>query len=87
MDETIAKARIEELTQELNKHNYNYYILSQPLISDFEFDALLKELEKLEQVFPHLASPNSPSQKVGGDITKEFVQVYHKYPMLSLGNT
>ncbi len=87
MDETIAKARIEELTQELNKHNYNYYILSQPIISDFEFDALLKELEKLEQVFPHLASPNSPSQKVGGDITKEFVQVYHKYPMLSLGNT
>lgn len=87
MDEISAKAKIDTLTQELIKHNYNYYILSQPTITDSEFDFMLKELEKLELSFPHLAHINSPTQKVGGDITKEFVQVAHKYPMLSLGNT
>ncbi|MFN4993382.1 MAG: NAD-dependent DNA ligase LigA [Bacteroidota bacterium] len=87
MNELEAKIRIEELTTLINKHNYNYYILSQPSISDFEFDHLLKELEQLEKQFPHLAHPDTPTQKVGGDITKTFVQVKHKYPMLSLGNT
>jgi DNA ligase (NAD+) len=82
-----AQQKIEQLTKELNDHNYRYYVLSQPAISDTEFDLLLKELEKLEQAFPHLAQPDSPTQKVGGGITKEFVQVKHKYPMLSLGNT
>lgn len=87
MNELDAKLRIDELTAEINKHNYNYYILSQPTISDFDFDKLLKELEALEQQFPHLADADSPTQKVGGDITREFQQVNHKYPMMSLGNT
>jgi DNA ligase (NAD+) len=87
MNEPEATARINELTTLINQHNYSYYILSKPSISDMEFDFLLKELEALEKEFPHLASPDSPSQKVGGDITKEFVQVKHKYPMMSLGNT
>ncbi len=82
-----AKKRITELSAELMQHNYNYYILSQPSISDFDFDHLLKELEQLEKSFPEFALPNSPTQQVGGDITKNFVQVKHKYPMLSLGNT
>jgi DNA ligase (NAD+) len=82
-----AKKRITELSAELMQHNYNYYILSQPSISDFDFDHLLKELEQLEKSFPAFALPNSPTQQVGGDITKNFVQVKHKYPMLSLGNT
>ncbi|MDZ4668541.1 MAG: NAD-dependent DNA ligase LigA [bacterium] len=82
-----AKNRIEELSQSLNLHNYNYYILSKPSISDFDFDHLLKELDGLENAFPQFASANSPTQQVGGDITKNFVQVKHKYPMLSLGNT
>ncbi|OYU96240.1 MAG: DNA ligase (NAD(+)) LigA [Bacteroidetes bacterium B1(2017)] len=87
MNSVEAKTRIEELSQTLWQHNYNYYILSQPSISDFEFDHLLKELEKLEAQFPEFALPNSPTQQVGGDITKNFSQVKHKYPMLSLGNT
>ncbi len=87
MNELEAKIRIDQLTNELNKHNYYYYTLSKPIIGDTEFDLLLKELEALEQQFPHLANANSPTQKVGGDITKNFVQVKHKYPMLSLGNT
>jgi DNA ligase (NAD+) len=82
-----AKNRIEALTQCLQEHNYNYYILSNPSISDFEFDHLMKELEELEKSYPQFASLNSPTQQVGGDITKNFVQVKHKYPMLSLGNT
>lgn len=87
MNELEAKIKIDQLTEALNKHNYNYYILSQPTISDFEFDQQLKELEALEKAFTHLAHSNSPTQKVGGDLTKEFVQVKHQYPMLSLGNT
>lgn len=87
MNEPEAKIRIDQLTSELNKHNYQYYTLSKPTISDTEFDLLLKELEALEKQFPQLANANSPTQKVGGDITKEFIQVKHKYPMLSLGNT
>jgi DNA ligase (NAD+) len=82
-----AKQKIEALSAELKQHNYNYYILSQPSISDFEFDQKLKELEALEKEFPVFLSPNSPTQQVGGDITKNFQQVKHRYPMLSLGNT
>src|SRR6186713_2233058 len=87
MNELQARQRIDELTSELNRHNYQYYTLSQPAISDLEFDLLLKELEQLEAAFPHLAHEGSPTQKVGGGITKTFTQVKHKYPMLSLGNT
>lgn len=87
MNELEAAIRIDELVSSLNQHNYNYYTLSKPTISDTEFDFLLKELEALEHQFPHLAKPDSPTQKVGGGITKEFVQVKHKYPMMSLGNT
>ncbi|SHF23494.1 NAD-dependent DNA ligase LigA [Dysgonomonas macrotermitis] len=79
--------RIEALRDELNIHNYNYYVLSTPTISDFEFDMKMKELTELEAAHPEFADPNSPSQRVGSDITKSFNQVTHKYPMLSLGNT
>ena len=79
--------KINELTQELKKHNYNYYVLAEPSISDREFDMKLKELEKLEQAFPQFADPNSPTKQVGGDITKNFETVSHSTRMLSLGNT
>jgi DNA ligase (NAD+) len=87
MKEAEAKKKIEELSEELNDHNYRYYVLDKPVISDFEFDKLLEELIALEKQFPAFASPDSPSQRVGGAITKEFISVKHKYPMLSLGNT
>lgn len=78
---------IESLREELNLHNYNYYVLSTPTISDFEFDQKMKELTRLEEAHPEFADPNSPSQRVGSDLTKNFVHIPHKYPMLSLGNT
>lgn len=81
------KDRIEALREELNTHNYNYYVLSNPTISDYDFDIKLKELTELENQHPEYFDPNSPSQRVGSDITKTFQQVVHKYPMLSLGNT
>jgi len=81
------KQRIDELRNELHQHNYNYYILSKPTISDFEFDKKLKELTELEARYPEYFDPNSPSQRVGSDINKSFKQVAHKYPMLSLSNT
>ena len=81
------KERIENLVKELNEHNYKYYVLAQPLISDFEFDKKLEELNLLEKEYPEFIDPESPSQRVGGDITKEFITVKHKWPMLSLGNT
>ena len=87
MTKEAAKSEIQKLTEELNRHNHAYYSLSKPEISDNEFDLLLKELEVLEQKFPELASPNSPTQRVGGEITREFRQVTHQYPMLSLSNT
>lgn len=87
MNEQEVKIRIKELTDLINQYNYNYYTLSQPTVSDFDFDMMLKELEKLEKQYPAYAEPNSPTQKVGGHITKNFIQVKHKYPMLSLGNT
>jgi DNA ligase (NAD+) len=87
MTSTEAKKKIEQLTAELNEHNYRYYILSNPSISDYDFDMLLKELERLEKEFPEFADESSPTKRVGGDITKEFTQVIHQYPMMSLGNT
>lgn len=82
-----AKTRIADLTEEINRHNYQYYVLSSPLISDYEFDLLLEELTSIEAAYPELITPDSPTQRVGTDLTKEFIQVKHKYPMLSLGNT
>ncbi len=79
--------RIVELHSLLEEHNYSYYVLSEPVISDFEFDMLLKELEKLEAENPDFIDPNSPTQRVGSDLNKEFEQVSHQYPMLSLSNS
>lgn len=81
------KERIESLVKELNEHNYRYYVLAQPIISDFEYDKKLEELASLEKEYPEYLDPDSPSIKVGGFITKEFETVKHKWPMLSLGNT
>jgi len=87
MTKEEAKKRIAELTREINEHNYKYYVLSKPVISDYDFDMLLAELINLENEFPEFADSNSPTKRVGGEITKDFAQVKHKYPMLSLGNT
>ncbi|WP_419033970.1 NAD-dependent DNA ligase LigA [Dysgonomonas gadei] len=81
------KQQIEALREELNKHNHDYYVLSSPTISDFEFDKKLKELSELETLHPEYFDANSPTQRVGSDINKSFRQVIHRYPMLSLGNT
>lgn len=79
--------KIISLRKELEEHNYKYYVLSQPSISDYEFDMKLKELQKLENEYPEFFDPNSPTQRVGSDISMDFSQIAHKYPMLSLGNT
>lgn len=79
--------RIYQLREELHTHNYNYYVLNSPVISDIEFDHLMRELQDLEAKYPETYDENSPTMRVGSDISKEFVQVEHKYPMLSLGNT
>lgn len=83
----MMESRIKALREELERHNYNYYVLSNPTISDFEFDKMMRELQDLEAAHPEFADPDSPTMRVGSDISKEFVQVKHKYPMLSLGNT
>ena len=87
MNLSEAKIRIERLRKEIEKHSNRYYVLNQPLISDFEYDILLNELDTLEKKFPELISEDSPTRRVGSDITREFEQYEHKYPMLSLGNT
>jgi DNA ligase (NAD+) len=87
MIQNEALDRIKILRKTLENHNHQYYTLSKPLISDYEYDMLMKELEKLENEFPEFADSNSPSQRVGNDINQEFNQLEHKYPMLSLGNT
>ena len=87
MEKTAIKNRIVELSKIITEHNHNYYVLSLPTISDFEFDQLLKELEQLEKENPEFAEDNSPTKRVGGDITKKFETVKHIYPMLSLSNT
>lgn len=84
---TNIEQQILELRERLNHYNYYYYVLSQPLISDFEFDKLLAELQQLENENPQYFDPNSPTQRVGSDINQNFTQVKHEYPMLSLGNT
>lgn len=87
MNADAAKERIEALTAELHEHNHRYYVRNAPTISDYEFDMLLEELQKLEQEFPEFASDNSPTKRVGGDITDKFEKVKHKRPMFSLANT
>ncbi|MCM1518250.1 MAG: NAD-dependent DNA ligase LigA [Pseudoflavonifractor sp.] len=81
------KDRIERLRDDINRHNYNYYVLSEPEISDYDFDMMMKELEALEKEYPRFDDPYSPTHRVGSDINKSFTQVRHIHPMLSLGNT
>ncbi|MFN2429679.1 MAG: NAD-dependent DNA ligase LigA [Cryomorphaceae bacterium] len=87
MNSEQAEKKIAELRRELHKHNHRYYVLSDPEIGDYEFDMMLKELQELESQFPQFQDPNSPTKRVGGDITSKFKKVKHKYPMLSLSNT
>jgi len=87
MEPGQARQRIEELSEEIRRHNYQYYVLSRPLISDYQFDLKLAELARLEKEFPGFRFPDSPTLHVGGEITREFRQVVHSFPMLSLGNT
>lgn len=82
-----AKTRIDQLSHDLEEHNYRYYVLDTPSISDYDFDMLLEELIKLEKEYPQFLSPDSPSQRVGGMVTKEFETVVHRYPMMSLANS
>ncbi|MHB1693150.1 MAG: DNA ligase LigA-related protein, partial [bacterium] len=81
------KTKIDALTDEINYHNYRYYVLEDPLISDFEFDKLLKELSVLEEKYPEYARPDSPTKRVGGKPIDKFSQIIHRIPMLSLDNT
>lgn len=87
MNDAAIQTKISELTAALNDHNHRYYVLNQPVISDFQFDQLLHELESLEKIHPHLAHQNSPTKRVGGDLTSKFEKASHRYPMLSLSNT
>ena len=87
MTKEQAKDKVSQLSTELRNHNHNYYVLSNPSISDYDFDVLLKELQMFEEQFPELADVNSPTKRVGGDITKNFETVVHKRLMLSLSNS
>ena len=87
MNKNEAKKQIKKLREEINNHNYKYYVENNPVISDFEFDQLLKKLEELESKFPDLVTPDSPTQRVGGEPLDGFKTVEHKVPMLSLANT
>ena len=82
-----VEKKIEALRNKIREHNYNYYVLTQPTVSDEQFDKLLKELEQLEKQYPELITSDSPTQRVGQDITNEFNPIQHKIPMLSLSNT
>ena len=82
-----VKEKIDQLRADLHRHNYNYYVLNAPEIPDKEFDEMMRELQDLEQAYPEYADENSPTMRVGSDLNKDFMQVAHKYPMLSLGNT
>ena len=82
-----AQTRIDELRRVLQRHNYNYYVKSEPTISDFEYDLLINELQTLESKFPEFDDENSPSRRVGSDLNREFESFAHPYPMLSLGNS
>ncbi|MCK0203785.1 NAD-dependent DNA ligase LigA, partial [Ornithobacterium rhinotracheale] len=79
--------KIQQLRQEINHYNYQYYVLDQSEISDFDFDMKLKELQDLEEQYPEFFDPNSPTQRVGGSVTKNFPTVQHAYRMYSLGNS
>ena len=79
--------RVDRLIQEINRHNYQYYMLDNPTISDYDFDQLLQQLIDLEAAYPELRRPDSPTQRVGGEVTKHFESAAHLYPMQSLGNT
>src|SRR5581483_12187007 len=87
MNKKEAEHEIDKLSKEIEEHNYKYYALAKPSISDYDFDMLLEKLIKLEKEFPDLLKPDSPSQRVGGAITQEFKQAKHQYPMISLSNT
>ncbi len=87
MNNSVAKEEILKLSEEINKHNHLYYVENTPVISDYDFDLLLKKLQDLEIQFPEFAFDYSPTKRVGGDITKKFVTVVHRFPMLSLSNT
>jgi DNA ligase (NAD+) len=87
MKQSDAKERIDNLRKQIEEHNNSYYKLNQPTISDFEFDLLLNELNALEKKFPQFITADSPTKRVGSDLTTEFIQYNHTYPMLSLGNT
>ena len=87
MNNSVAKEEILKLSEEINKHNHLYYVENSPFISDYEFDLLLKKLQDLEIQFPEFAFDYSPTKRVGGDITKKFETVVHRFPMLSLSNT
>lgn len=87
MTPTEAQHKIQELSRIIELHNHNYYVLDKPVITDYDFDQLLEELMALEKQFPEFLSPESPSQRVGGQITKEFKTVKHQYAMLSLSNS
>ncbi len=87
MNKNDISKKIEKLRKELSIHNHNYYVLSQPIVSDFDYDMMLKELEALEKEHPEFQDPNSPTVRVGADRDNNFIQVKHEHPMLSLGNT
>ncbi len=83
----MIREKIEELRRTLDYHNHKYYVENSPEISDREFDVLMRELQELEAAHPEYADPNSPTARVGSDLTTEFQSVEHRFPMLSLGNT
>ena len=87
IDTELVRKRMEQLAEEIDQLNYEYYMNDRSLVSDFEFDAMLRELQDLERQYPELASPLSPTKRVGGEVNKSFRQVQHRFPMLSLGNT
>ena len=87
IDTEPIRKRMEQLAEEIDRLNYEYYMNDRSLVSDFEFDAMLRELQELERQYPELASPLSPTKRVGGEVNKSFRQVQHRFPMLSLGNT
>lgn len=87
MNETLAREKIEELRNQLHRHNHDYYVRSAPTISDYEFDQLMKQLQQLEEAYPQFSDENSPTRRVGSDLNVEFESFPHTYPMLSLGNS
>ena len=87
MKRNDAEQRIEELRSQIRNHDHRYYVKNDPVVSDYEYDSLLKELESLEEQFPDLITPDSPTQRVSGEAVKEFTSVEHKAAMLSLDNT